>query len=225
GVLRAYIRPFELVERWLYKIHVTVLDQRAHESEQQREQQRPDVLSVHIGIRHEYELVVAQFRDVELVVDSGAERGDHRLYLGVLEYPVDPCLLHIDDLATKRQDRLVHGVAALLGGAARGISLHNVEFAVLRLRGTTVLQFPGQPADVERTLAPDQITRLPRSQPCLGTRDSLVDDRLGLARVALEPVGQPLVRLGLHERLRLTVTQLLLRLTLELWFRQFDRND
>src|SRR3712207_8448710 len=48
------------------------------EPEQQGQQQRADVLAVDVGVRHQDDLVVAQLRDVELVVDAGAEGGDHR---------------------------------------------------------------------------------------------------------------------------------------------------
>src|SRR3712207_9458017 len=51
------------------------------EPEQQGQQQRADVLAVDVGVRHQDDLVVAQLRDVELVVDAGAEGGDHRLDL------------------------------------------------------------------------------------------------------------------------------------------------
>ena len=66
-----------------------VLDQRAHEAEQQGQQQGADVLAVDVGVGHQHDLVVAQLGQVELVVDAGAERGDQRLHLGVLQHPVD----------------------------------------------------------------------------------------------------------------------------------------
>ena len=95
------------------------LHQRAHEPEQQGEQQRLDVLAVHVGVRHQDHLVVAQLLDVEVVVDAGAQRGDQRLYLVVLEDLVDPGLLDVEDLAADRKDRLSLRVAALLGRATR----------------------------------------------------------------------------------------------------------
>src|SRR5699024_10097876 len=101
----------------------------------------------------------------------------------------------------------------------------NVELTVLGFGGTAVLELAGQSTDVEGALAPHQITCLACCQSSLRAGDRLVDDRLGLTRIALEPVSQPLVSLGLHERLRFAVAQFLLRLPLELWFRQFDRDD
>ena len=76
------------------------------------------------------------FADVEVVVDAGAERGDQRLDLGVLQHPVDARLLDVDDLAADRQDRLVHRVAATLGRAAGAVALDDVDLALLRVRST-----------------------------------------------------------------------------------------
>jgi hypothetical protein len=87
-----------------------VFDQRPHEPEQQGEQKGGDVLPVDIGVGHQDDLVIAQLRDVEVVVDARAERGDERLHLGVLQHPVDACLLDVDDLATDGQDRLVERI-------------------------------------------------------------------------------------------------------------------
>ena len=88
------------------------LDERAHEPEQQRQQQRPDVLAVDVGVGHQHDLAVAQLVDVEVVVDAGAERGDQRLHLVVLQHPVDARLLDVEDLAADREDRLRRGSRA-----------------------------------------------------------------------------------------------------------------
>ncbi len=111
-----------------------VLDQRLHESEQQCQQQRGDVLAVDVGVGHQHDLVIAQLREVELVVDTGAERGDDRLDFGVLQHPVDARLLDVDDLAAQRQDRLEHRVAAALRRAAGRITLHHIHLRQTRDR-------------------------------------------------------------------------------------------
>ena len=103
------------------------LDQRPHEPEQQRQQQRLDVLTVDVGVGHQDDLVIAQLLDVELVVDAGAQRGDERLDLVVLQHPVDAGLLDVEDLAADRQDRLDPRVAALLGRAAGRVALDDEE--------------------------------------------------------------------------------------------------
>ena len=114
-------------------------------------------------------------------MDAGAERGDDRLYLGVLEHPVDPRLLDVDDLAADRQDRLEHRVAAGLRRATRGVTLDDVHLAA-----------GGVVATGSRPACP--ATRRGRPRPCGATSsralraaaracadcDRLVDDCLRL---------------------------------------------
>ncbi len=61
-------------------------------------------------------------------MDAGAEGGDDRLNLGVLQDPIDAGLFDVDDLAAQRKDRLEHRVAPTLGRAAGRITLHHIEF-------------------------------------------------------------------------------------------------
>lgn len=76
--------PLEFVQRRLCQKHMPVLDERPHEPEQQRQQQRGNMLAVNIGVGHQHDLAVAQLADIELVVDPGAQRRDDRLNFGVL---------------------------------------------------------------------------------------------------------------------------------------------
>jgi hypothetical protein len=69
------------------------------------------VLAVDVGVGHQHDLVVAQLLDVELVLHPGAQRGDQRLHLGVLEHPVDRAFStlrifpRIGRIAWKRESR------------------------------------------------------------------------------------------------------------------------
>ena len=55
--------------------------------------------SVHIGIRHQDDLVVTQLRNIEIIAISfrkaAAERIDHRLDLGIRQHLVHRSFLHI----------------------------------------------------------------------------------------------------------------------------------
>ena len=52
------------------------------------EQQRADVRSVDVGVRHDDDLVVAQLFQVEVFTADAAAKGrDHRPHLGVLAEP------------------------------------------------------------------------------------------------------------------------------------------
>ena len=87
--------------------------------------------AVHIGIRHDDDLVVAELVDVEILAQSGAERGDDGLELVVAVNLVGAGLFDVEHLAPKRQDRLEAAVAALRGGAARAVALDDVDLGQL----------------------------------------------------------------------------------------------
>ena len=63
---------------------MAILNQLRHKAEEQGQQQRGDVLAVHVGIGHQHDLVVPQLLDIEFLVDACAQRGDDGLDLGVL---------------------------------------------------------------------------------------------------------------------------------------------
>src|SRR5689334_24657340 len=50
------VRPLDAVQRRLRDVDVPVRDELRHVPEQQREQQRPDVLAVDVGVRHQHDL-------------------------------------------------------------------------------------------------------------------------------------------------------------------------
>ena len=121
---------------------MAVVDQLRHEAVQESEQQRVDVASVHIGIGHEDDLVVAELRDVEVVAvalrKSAAKGVDHGLDLGVRKDLVHGSLLHVQDLAADGKDGLVHAVPGRLRRAAGRISLDDEDLALRGILGLAV---------------------------------------------------------------------------------------
>ena len=103
------------VERRLGDVDIASFDELRHVAEEERQQQRPNVGTVHVGIREDDHLVIAGLGDVHLVADAGANTGDQRLHLSVLEDTGQPVLLDVDDLAPNREDRLEIGIARLFG--------------------------------------------------------------------------------------------------------------
>ena len=89
--------------------------------------------AVHIGIRHDDDLVIPQLVLVKLIPQPGAQGGDHRGELIVAVHLICPGLFHIEHLAPQRKDGLVSGVPALLGRAAGGIALDDVNFRQSRI--------------------------------------------------------------------------------------------
>src|SRR6478609_573085 len=219
------IGPLDPVQRRLREVDVAVFDQRAHVAEQQRHQQRRDVLAVDVGIGHEHDLVVAQLGDVEVLANAGAEGGDHGLDLGIAERLVQPGTLDVQDLAAQRQDGLGLRVAAALGGTAGRVTLHDVDLAPLRVLRGAVGQLAGHAEGFQRALAAGVVPGLPGGHARLGCGDRLADDVPGGTGVALEPVAQAVGDNALDKALDLGVAELGLGLALELRFGELHGND
>ena len=159
-LLAAGLQP---VERWLCDVDVAGLDQALHLAEQEGQHERADVRPVHVGVRHQDHLVVAQLLEVELLADAGADRRDQRLDLLVREHLVDAVLLDVDDLAAQRQHGLRVAVARLLAAAAGRVALHDEELRQRRVLDGAVGELARQRRVLERRLAPRQVARLARS--------------------------------------------------------------
>ena len=76
-----------------------MLDQRPHEPEEERQQQRPDMGAVDIRIGHDDDFVIAKLRDIKVISvplgKTAAESIDHGLDLRICKYFVNACFLHI----------------------------------------------------------------------------------------------------------------------------------
>ena len=100
-------------------------------------------------------------RGVLLVADAVADGRDDVADLLVAEHLVEPGALDVEDLAAQRQDRLVHPVAAALGGAAGRVALDEEQLAGVLVVGRAVHQLAGQAAAGEHALAvADQLAGL-----------------------------------------------------------------
>ena len=182
--------------------------------------------AVDVGVAHDDDAVVAQLRHVEVVgAHPGAERGDDVADLLRGERLVEARLLHVQDLAAQRQDRLERAVAALLGGAAGRVALHEEELALLGVSLLALGELPGQARPVERALAAGEVARLARRLARARGVEDLPRDPLRVLRVLLEEGREPLVDQALDDPLDLGVAELALRLALELRVRDLDADD
>ena len=75
---------------------------------------------------------------------------------------VEAGLLHVQDLAPQGQDGLERAVAALLGRAAGGVALDEVQLARSGVALLAVGELAGQAGAVERALAPGEVAGLAR---------------------------------------------------------------
>ena len=212
------------IERWLRDIEVTLLHQLRHVAEEEGEKQCADVRAVDVGVRHDDDLVVAQLRQIEiLLTDAGAERRDDGADLGRGEHLVEPGALDVQDLAAQGQDRLEAPVAPLLGRAAGRITLDEKQLAELGVALLAVRKLAREVRDVEHALAAREIARLARRLARDRGLDHLGKHRLGLARALLEPLAELLGDHGLDRGPHLGRHQLLLGLRGELGIGHLDR--
>ena len=76
------------------------------------------------------------------------------------EHAIEADLLDVEDLALERQDRLERAVAALLGGAAGGLTLDDEQLALRRIALLTVGELARQRRQLERAFALHHLARL-----------------------------------------------------------------
>ena len=212
-----------LVERRLGDVEVALLHQLRHLPVEEREQQRADVGAVDVGVGHDDDLVVAQLRQIEVVADAGAERGDDVDHLLGRQHLVEARALHVEDLAADRQHRLKLALAALLGRAAGRVALDDEHLGVGRIAVLALGELARQRVDVERALAPRQLARLARRLARERRLHDLADDDLGFLGVLLEPGRELIADDALDHRLHLRGDELVLRLAGELRVGHLDR--
>src|SRR5215471_2214939 len=102
-------------------------------------------------------------------------------------------LLHVQDLALQRKNRLELAVAPLLRGSACALTLDEVKLATIWLALRAVRKLARQSAAIQRSFAPRQVTSLTRSLARTCCVNRLIDDLLRDRRVLLQESTQPLV--------------------------------
>ena len=141
-----------LVERRLRDVDVAALDEFRHLPIEEGKQQCTNVRSVDVGVGHDDDAVIAKLRDIErilvVLVDTGlakarAKRRDQRNDLLRADQLVEARTLDVKDLAAQRQDRLELAVAALLGGASRGIAFDQIQLTERRVALLAVGELAG----------------------------------------------------------------------------------
>ena len=171
--------------------------------------------------------MVADLLDVELLADAGADGGDQRLDLVVLQHLVEAGPLDVEDLAADRQDRLDAGVAGLRGRAAGGVALDDEQLALAGVAARAVRRAcracPRPRGRDLRRVASRALRAATRARGRV--RCAFLTILLGLGGVLLEPVGQLLVGGLLDQRAHRDVAELALGLALELRVAEPHRDD
>ena len=219
-----------LIERRLGDVDVAALDETLHLAIEEREQKGADMGAVHVGVRHDDDLVIAGLGGVEAadgfvaLADAGAARGDEGPDFLVGEDLVEAGLLGVDEFAAQREDRLEAAVAALFGGAAGGVALDDVEFGECGIALGAVGKFAGEATAMKGALA-DGLAGLASGFAGAGAVEGFIDDLFCDRKVGLEILHQALVGHGTDDAFHFGREEFDLGLGFELRVAVLDRDD
>ncbi len=136
----------DAIERRPSDVDIAVFDQSRHMAVKKRQEQCADVRTVHVGVSHDDDFVIAELGDVEIIVpDAAAERRDHRAHFGVLQHFLQPRFFDVQNFSADRQNRLESAIAAAFSRASGRIPFHDVDLAKRRIALLAIGQFPGKP--------------------------------------------------------------------------------
>ena len=155
--------------------------------------------TIHIGIRHDNNLMIPQLADIKVLMNSGSECGNHRLDFGIGKNLVQTGFFYVQNLAAQGKDRLRRTASRLLCRAARGITLYDVNLAIFRIFIRAVCQLAGQGCIFQRSLSSRQIPR--------------------------QEIRQLFAHHAVHSASRLGVSQFLFGLSLKLRIFNLDTDD
>ena len=184
--------------------------------------------SIHIGICHDHDLIIAKFRDVKVISipfrESAAECIDHGLDFRIGKYFINGCFLYVQDLTSDRQDCLIITVTGSLGRTTGRISLYDEDLTLGRIFLLAVRQLSigikgiflfGQKIDLGSLF-------------CLANLGSFLctgEDCLKSFQISVE-IEYHLLSHNLTGCTGcILVVQLRFGLTLESWFRMLNGND
>src|SRR6266571_528606 len=215
----------DLVQGRLRDVDEPAIEERPHVSEEQREQQRRDVLAVDVRIGHRDDLVVPDLCEIELFADARPDRGDQRPNLLVLQHLIESRLLDVQDLPAKREDGLELAATARLRRTAGGWPFHDEKLRLGRIALLAVREFSREVETFQEALPSRELTGLSRRLARLRRQDRLPDADLGDLRRFQKELGELLIHDGLDDPLDLGVSEFHLRLPLELRFGDFETEN
>jgi hypothetical protein len=194
-----------LVQRWLCDVDVAALHQLGHLAVEEGQQQGADVGAVHVRVGHDDDAVVTQLVHVEVVrpalalgvvfvgvgfADAGAQGGDEGDDFVAGQQLFVAGFFHVQNLAAQGQDGLEFAVAALLGRAPGGVTLHQVDFAHGGVFFLAVGQFAWQAHAVEHAFAAGHFAGLAGGFAGAGGFHNLAAQNFGVSGALFQVLGQ-----------------------------------
>ena len=104
----------------------SLIDQFHHMAEEEGQQQSPDMGTIHIRIRHQDHPVIAEFGQVQITVNIGAQGGNQVPDFFMGQHFIRSGFFYVQNFTAQGQDGLETPVAALFGGTAGGFTFYQV---------------------------------------------------------------------------------------------------
>ena len=228
--VQLFLAGLDLVQRRLGNVNMAPLHELRHLTVKEGEQQCANVRTVNVGVGHDDDTVVSQFGNVEVVVagaaaglaDAGAQGGNQRQDFIAGEQLFVTRFFDVQNLAAQRQDGLEFPVTALLGRAAGGVALDDVDFAQSRVFFLAVGQLAGQAHAIQNTFASRHVAGFAGSFTCACRFNDLADNDLGVVRTLLQVVVQEFADDVFNRAAHFARDQLVFGLAGELGLRHLD---
>src|SRR5438552_4232615 len=218
--------PFlDLVQGRLRDVHEAAVEERPHVSEEQRQEERRDVLPVHVCVGHRDDFVISDLLEIELFADARPDGGDERPDLLVLEHLIESGLFDVQDFPAKGKDRLELAATTLLGRSAGGRPFDDEQLRLRRIALLTIREFSGEVESFEQAFPTRELAGFACGLASLRRKHGFTDAELGDFRSLQEEIGELLVRDGLDDSFDLGVPEFHLRLPLELRFGDLEAED
>ena len=194
--------------------------------EEKGQQQGADVRSVHVGVCHDDDFMVAQLVEVGVfLADTSAHGGDERLHFLVGKHLVKAGAFRVQDFAAQGQNGLIFWITPLLCRTTCRITFHDEQFGFNGILALAVGQFAGQRVVRKRALAADKFLGaagcIPRPRGVYG----LVDNEADILRIFLKIHVQAIIDHTSNQTGNLTVAKFGLGLPFKLRLGQLDADN
>ena len=182
--------------------------------------------SVHVGVCHDDDFMVAQLVEVGIFLAyASAHGGNERLHFLVGKHFVKAGAFRIQDFAAQGQDGLIFWVTPLLCRTACRITFHDEQFGFNGILALAVGKFAGQRVVGKRALAADKLLGAAGCVPRPRGVHGLVDNEADILGIFLKIHIQAVIHHTGNQTGNFTVAKLGLGLPFKLGLGQLDADN
>ena len=181
--------------------------------------------SVHIGICHNDNLMIAKLCNIKILVDSCSEGSDHCLYFCIGIDFIKTGFFYIQNFTSERKNCLRCTISCCFCRTSGRITLNNINFTVFRIFVRTVCQFSGKRHSIKGRFTSRKITGFSCRFPCSLGKDGFFYCHFCNRRILLQENFKLSADNAVYRSSRFAVSQFLLCLSLKLRIFYFHTYD